>query len=81
MKLSEEAKEARRRYLREWKSKNPDKVKASIARYWEKKAAIEDEPIEIRIIQLHDQGFSLREIAAKVGINHVQVSRMLSRYK
>ena len=37
--LSEQAKEARRKYKREWAHRNPEKVKASTARYWEKKAA------------------------------------------
>lgn len=29
--------EARRQYQREWRRKNPDKVKACQQRYWEKK--------------------------------------------
>ena len=29
--------EARRKYHREWRKKNPDKVKATQQRYWEKK--------------------------------------------
>ncbi len=32
------AKEARARALREWRRKNPDKVKAAAERYWEKRA-------------------------------------------
>lgn len=36
--LTKEAKEARRAYKREWNHKNPDKVRASQARYWLKKA-------------------------------------------
>lgn len=80
-KLSEQAKEAQRRYLREWRHKNPERVRQHTANYWEKKAAAKDEPIETRIIKFHDQGFSLREIAAKIGINHVQVSRILKRYR
>lgn len=36
--LSEDAKEERRRYKREWNRKNPDKVKAAQRRYWERKA-------------------------------------------
>ena len=36
--LSEQAKEARRKYKREWARKNPDKVRAAMARYWEKTA-------------------------------------------
>lgn len=33
------AKAARNAYAKEWRRKNPDKVKATNARYWEKKAA------------------------------------------
>lgn len=36
--LSEEAKEARKAYLKQWKKDNPDKVRAANKRYWEKKA-------------------------------------------
>ena len=36
--LSDEAREARNAYLREWRHKNKDKVKAQKDRYWEKKA-------------------------------------------
>lgn len=80
IKLSAEALEARRRYGREWRSRNPEKVRQYTARHWEKLAATVDEPLEVKIKKLHDQGFSLRDIAVKVGINHVQVSRILQRY-
>lgn len=36
--MTQEAKEARRAYQREWAKKNKDKVTASQIRYWEKKA-------------------------------------------
>jgi len=36
--LSEQAKEARREYKRQWQRNNPDKVAAMQERYWEKKA-------------------------------------------
>lgn len=32
------ARDARNAYMREWRKKNPDKVKAANTRYWEKKA-------------------------------------------
>ena len=41
--MTEQAKEARRAYKREWAKKNRDKVKAAEERYWTKKAA-EREP-------------------------------------
>ena len=37
--LSEAARIARNKYMREWRTKNPDKVRATKERYWEKKAA------------------------------------------
>ena len=36
--MTEQAKEARRAYKREWNRKNKDKVQQAQARYWEKKA-------------------------------------------
>ena len=36
--LEEKAREARREYLRLWRKKNPDKVKAYNQAYWERRA-------------------------------------------
>lgn len=36
--MTEEAKKAKNEYMKQWRKKNPDKVKANTARYWEKKA-------------------------------------------
>ena len=36
--LSPEAQEARRKYQKEWREKNPDKVKEATRRFWERKA-------------------------------------------
>jgi hypothetical protein len=37
--MTEEAKEARRAYKREWARKNPDKVRAQAERYWTRKSS------------------------------------------
>lgn len=37
--LEERAREERREYYRQWRAKNPDKVKENNRRYWEKRAA------------------------------------------
>ena len=37
-KMSDEAKEAQRKYLRQWRMRNPDKVAKYVAAYWERKA-------------------------------------------
>lgn len=41
--MTEAAKEARRQYKREWNRKNKDKVRESQRRYWERKAAAQQE--------------------------------------
>ena len=38
MELSQEAREQRNAYMREWRRKNPDKVKKNLANHWERKA-------------------------------------------
>ena len=38
-KISQQALEARREYQRQWRAKNPEKVKQKNDRYWEKRAA------------------------------------------
>lgn len=45
--MNEAAKEARRRYIREWQRNNKDKVKAAQERYWTRKAQEAAEPVII----------------------------------
>ena len=35
--MNEEAKKARNEYMRKWREKNKDKVKAITSKYWERK--------------------------------------------
>lgn len=60
--LSNEALEARRAYLREWRRKNKDKVKSYNARYWERvgsktiveeKKTVEEKKVEEPVIPPH----------------------------
>ena len=37
--LSEAARAARNEYARQWRRENPEKVEATVARFWERKAA------------------------------------------
>lgn len=37
--MTDEARKARNAYMNEWRRKNPEKVKANTARFWERKAA------------------------------------------
>jgi hypothetical protein len=41
MELSEQAKEAKRQYHRDWQKRNPEKVKQHQVNFWEKKAKIQ----------------------------------------
>ena len=41
--MSEAAREARRTYMREWRRKNKDKTQEHTRRYWEKKAAEQEQ--------------------------------------
>lgn len=79
IKLSEEARQLKNAYAREWRRKNPAKVDQYFTGYWERKAAEQNssETLDEKVVRLNDEGFSLREIAAKTGINHVKVSRIL----
>lgn len=36
--MDDKAKKARSEYMKEWRKKNKDKVKATMERYWSKKA-------------------------------------------
>ena len=40
--------EAKRMYQREWRAKNPDKVKAAAERHWRKKAAELSAALEVK---------------------------------
>lgn len=44
--MTPEAKKAAARYAQDWRRKNPEKVKATRERYWQKKAAQYSEPVE-----------------------------------
>jgi len=79
MKLSEEAREARNRYAREWKKRNPEKVKATLARYWEKKAATQCKYFS-SVVKLHEQGLTVPEIASRLEKSELEVTEVLDQY-
>lgn len=76
IKMSDEAKAIRAAYQKEYRRKNPGKVKQYNIEYWERKATGTTD-IESKLIELRKQGCSLREIADQTGINHMKVSRIL----
>lgn len=88
--MSKAAKAAQKEYLKQWRAKNkakiseynkkyreanPDKFRQYVIDYWERKA--NESSIEQKVVNLHEQGLSLREIARKVGLSHMKVSRIL----
>ena len=77
--MSEAARQKANEYQRNWKQKNPDKVKRYNVDYWERKAN-EPEAIETQVFCLHNQGKSLREIGLKIGISHMKVKRILQNF-
>ena len=48
--MDEKATEARRKYMKEWRKKNKDKVKENNKRYWENKAKKSEEIKEKKVI-------------------------------
>lgn len=88
--MSKAAKAAQNEYSKQWRVKNkakvrdynkkyreanPDKFRQYVIDYWERKA--NESSIEQKVVNLHEQGLSLREIARKVGLSHMKVSRIL----
>lgn len=47
--MNEAAKEARRKYVREWQRNNKDKVKAAQERYWTRKAQAAAEQATVNV--------------------------------
>lgn len=76
--MSNEARQKANEYQRNWKRKNPKKVRQYGINYWERKAS-EPQNIEKTVLDLHNQGKSLREIGQELGLSHMTVTRMLQR--
>ena len=74
MGLSDKARELRNAYQREWKRRNPDKIREYDVRYWERKA----NPVGAKVRQLSKQGLSQREIAEKLNISLGKVNNILN---
>ena len=74
--MSEAARQKANEYQRKWRLKNPEKLRQYNVDYWERKAN-EPETIETQVINLHNQGKSLREIGLTIGISHMKVKRIL----
>jgi len=73
--LSDKAKELRNAYQRQWKRKNPDKVKQHFINYWERKA----DPTGAKVRKLNKQGLSQRAIAEALNISLGTVNNYLNK--
>ncbi len=76
--MTEEAKNIRRAYLRSWRQRNPEKVRASQDRYWERQAArLREMSLIQKAHELHGRGLPARQIAEMLGISWETVIRLL----
>ena len=80
--MTDEAKETHREYCRDWRKKNPEKVREYNARYWAKKAALKAYVLdfhkrfpEVRIIGHREvankacPSFDVQKWLKEIGIN------------
>jgi len=74
MELSEQARRLRNEYQRQYRKKNPDKLKEYNRRYWERKA----DPVGTKVRQLSKQGLSQRAIAEQLNISLGAVNAILN---
>lgn len=75
--LSEKARKLKNEYQKNWKRKNPDKVKKYFTDYWEKKAS--EYTIEMQIKDLRAEGLSQRQIAKRLNISVGTVNNYLNK--
>lgn len=75
MELSNEATKARNAYQKKWRQKNSEKIKQYNVNYWEKKA--NEVSVEIKIMELHKKGMSIRQIEAEIGMSKSTVHRII----
>jgi len=74
--LSEQARLARNDYQREYRRKNPEKIKRYMIEYWERKAAAYTPEMKAR--ELYAEGYTQREISTLLKISLGTVNKMLN---
>jgi len=75
MELSEQARQARNAYQRNYLRKNPDKRKKYLIDYWERQAA--KQTPEMRARELKAEGYTQREIATLLNVSLGTVNNYL----
>lgn len=75
--LSDKARQLRNEAQKEWRAKNPDKIRQYNITYWEKKA--KEYSIEMQIRDLRAEGLSQRQIAERLNISVGTVNKYLNK--
>jgi len=75
--LSEQARQIRNAYQREYRRRNPEKLKRYMIEYWERKAALYT--TEERAKDLSSQGYTQREISTLLKISLGAVNKLLNK--
>lgn len=75
--ISDEAKELRNAYQKAWRKRNPEKMKEYMNSYWERKAAAYTP--EVRARELHELGYTQREIADALNMSLGSVNKILNK--
>jgi len=75
MGLTEQARAARSAYVKQWRRKNPEKLRQYMASYWERRAA--KQTPEIKAMELHAQGYTQRQISEALGVSLGTVNNYL----
>ena len=79
MKLSEAARRKRNEYAREYRHKNPDKIREYNVAYWERRAERELRDPSFQAKQLAKQGYSQRQIAEYLKVSVGTVNNLLNK--
>ncbi|HQO43895.1 MAG TPA: winged helix-turn-helix transcriptional regulator [Bacillota bacterium] len=77
--LSEQARQARNNYQREYRRKHPEKLREYTRRHWEKKA--EQYTPEARARDLSSQGYTQRQIADLLNISLGAVNKYVNKHE
>ena len=74
--MNKEAIELRRAYQRNWRKKNPEKVKQYVETFWTKKA--ESQSKQEKALNLRSAGMTQREIAKRLEVSLGTVNKWLN---
>ena len=73
----DEVREYNREYMKAWRQKNREKIREYARTYWERQAA--NYTPERRAKELHEQGYTQRQIARELGVSAATVNKLLNK--